>query len=147
MDTVPRGRVNVQGVGLHIFSLLAGASYVTALLAAPTALTAVLPRAMVVGWAAGMLLSGVGGLVGNLWRGNPYWAMAIERASLTVQTVSLLVIFCSIAYVVGLAGSFGLGFTLTWMAINVIRDRQLAFDLKPFLTKRKGRWTLPTRGE
>lgn len=87
-------------------------------------------------WAAGLMVSGMGALVGSLWaaiqtgRADPIVGYALERGSLTVQDGALFILIGATIYTSGLRGLFGVGILAAWMAANIWRDQQIASYLR-----------------
>lgn len=110
-----------------------------------------LPGWLIPVWVAALLCSGLAeagsALVGatTVRRERRRWGLIVERASLTMQSASVLTIGLASVYVWDAARALpresgvtappfpviGVSLVLVWLAINVMRDRRIAFLTKP----------------
>ena len=107
-----------------------------------SAASALLPSWALGAWVAALLLSGLcelgAALVGatTVRRGRRDWALIVERAAITLQSLSVLTIGLAAVYVWDQtpAAPFpvvGVSLILVWLAINARRDRRIASLTKP----------------
>jgi hypothetical protein len=109
---------------------LSTVSGVTYLLGAPppTSVAAAMPTLGVKAWAAGLLVSGIAGLVGS-WRHGER-AMLLEQGGLLIGAAAL-VMYAFMAYTYAKwNASFAVGFAVAWAAANLWRARQSWKDLR-----------------
>lgn len=117
-----------------ILSVLAGLGYLTTV-PAPSSVAALMPGEVVAAWAWTLLLTGILGLVGCLWRGQLLVSLGLERSALLGQTGALLIIAGATltAWATGQTAVFpllGLGFMAAWMAANIWRLMQIRAGLR-----------------
>jgi hypothetical protein len=123
------GRLRVHEVLLLVISLVIG---LADLLGTPPAvsLSALLPSWEIRAWAAGMLASGLVGLVG-LWRWRDVgMALHLEAGAMLIGAGALLLYGTAVFNAVGVRGLVAGGITYAWMLANLIRANQIRTELK-----------------
>lgn len=108
----------------HVLAVLIGFG---AVVSPPQGLAAIVDPLVLMMWAAGLLLSGVIGIVAPFRQSHGLAnALGLERAALWVQTGTLLWIVVSAFYYRGTADALGAMAYIVWIIANVIRDRRIA---------------------
>jgi len=123
------GRSRPHELLLLGWSLLSGISY---LLGAPPpgSITALMPAWEIHAWAAGLLVSGLVGLVGCWWRGNHALGLGLESGGLLIGSGALLLYTVAAFSVGGWRALFAAGLVATWLAANLWRVGQIRRDLR-----------------
>lgn len=129
MIVVVTGRGRPHEQLLFGVSVLLGISYLVRV-PAPQTLTAAVPRAVVLLWAAGLAVSGVVGLVGCLWRGNVVTGLGIERGGLVMSTAALALIGTVVVAETGWRGVFTAAIVIAWAIAHLLRCVQITRDLR-----------------
>jgi len=126
---VVAGRSRPHELLLLGLSLLSGISY---LLGAPPpgSITALMPAWEVHAWAAGLLASGLVGLVGCWWRGNHALGLGLEMGAMLIGSGALLLYSVAAFSLGGWRALFAGGIGVTWMAANLWRAGQIRYDLR-----------------
>jgi len=94
----------------------------------PSSLVAVIPHWLVLLWSAGLVVSGVVGLIGCWWRGAR--GLQLEQGGMLVGAGSLLIYVVSAFTFAGPRALFAAGVVLMWAAANVWRAVQCHRDLR-----------------
>lgn len=102
---------------------------VSALVTPPVGLAVLVAPWLLWLWAFALIGSGALGIVAPLQ--DTVDGLATERGALWVQTGTLVWIVISSVYLRGLVELFGLAAYLVWIAANAVRDRQIAWLVKP----------------
>lgn len=110
-------------------SVLLGVSYLVTV-PAPQSLAAAVPRWAVLLWAAGLLVSGVTGLVGCGWKGQPPIGLGLERGAMLLSTAALLLMASASVAANGERAAWGAGLTIAWALANSMRVRQIGKELR-----------------
>jgi hypothetical protein len=123
------GRSRPHELLLLGLSVLTGLAY---LLGSPPpgSVVALMPHWQIYLWAFGLLLSGVMGLYGCLWRHDAGLALAVEGAAMLIGAGALLIPAISAAAIGGARALFAAGTSAAWMAANLWRAWQIRGDLK-----------------
>lgn len=123
------GRDRPHELLLLAWSLISGISY---LLGAPPpgSITALMPAWEIHAWAAGLLASGLIGLVGCWWRGNHAFGLGLEMGAMLIGSGALLLYVVAAFSVAGWLALFAGGLVVTWLAANLWRVGQIRRDLR-----------------
>lgn len=122
---------------LLVLSVITG---VTNLIAPPpgSPMTA-LPDPMRISWAFGMILSGLAGLLGCLWRWNAERGLLIEQGAMLLGAGMLLILWAAITALIDWRrGLLSAGTILFWMVANLWRAAQIRADLRRLRQLRRG---------
>lgn len=137
MIVLVTGRHRPHELLLLAVSVLLGVSYLVRV-PAPQTLTATVPRGVVLLWAGGLVLSGIIGLTGCLWRGDITIGLGLERGALFMSTAALVLIGAVIIAATGMRGLFSAGIVVAWGLANVVRCYQITKDLRLIAAAHKG---------
>lgn len=110
-------------------SALSGLVYMLGLPPPPASPESHISPSIIRVWAIGLFVSGVVGLVACLWPMDMVRSLYLELSSMLMGSGALLVYAASIA-TFGMRGAFGAGFTLTWIAANLVRSAQIRSALR-----------------
>lgn len=117
-------RVVPHQSAFHALAVLIGTS---ALITPPRGLALLVPHWELYLWAALLLATGITGLVAPILRLPE--RIALERATLWLQSLTLAWIVISAVYYQGANDLLGLAAYVVWIAANVARGRQIASAL------------------
>lgn len=125
---VVAGRDRPHELLLLALSLFSGISY---LLGAPPpgSITALMPAWEIHAWAAGLLVSGLIGLIGCWWRGNRALGLGLELGAMLIGSGALLLYSVAAFALGGWRALFAGGIGVAWMAANLLRAGQIRSDL------------------
>lgn len=114
----------------QLFLAFGAVSGVSFLLGAPepASIEATMPGFVVTLWAAGLVVSGVAGLIGCWWRGER--GQLLEAGGLLVGCGSLLLYASAAGSLAGIRALFPAGIALTWFAANLLRAVQIRRELR-----------------
>jgi hypothetical protein len=133
---VPNRRVIVPGrqrphqIIILVFATLAGLTYAFRQAPEPRSLEESLdPRVLGI-WYTLLLFGGIAGLVGSIYRRNPYRGLLLEWASMVMLTSALTLYAAAIFVSVGTAGLGAGGSLLAWGASCAWRWWQIRGDLR-----------------
>lgn len=123
------GRHRPHELALLVVSAVLGAAF---LLAAPppTSVASQMPHPYVVAWAAGLLVSGVVGLIGCLAPVAAARGLLLEVGGMLVGAGALLTVLVEVFAFAGWRGLFSGGFVAAWIAANLVRVWQIRRDLR-----------------
>lgn len=112
---------------LLAWSALSGA---TLLIGAPepASLAALMPGVVVTLWSAGLVVSGVAGLIGCWWRGER--GQILEAGGLLIGAGALLMYAVAAIAAAGSRALFPAGVILAWLLANLWRVNQIRRELK-----------------
>lgn len=122
------GRHRPHELLLLAVSVVLGAAYLLGS-PPPASIASLMPRWVVDVWAAGLVVSGVAGLVGCFWRQDIVLGLGLEMGGMLIGAGAILIYCVAVIAVTGLAGAFTASLTGAWMAANLIRAGQIRRDL------------------
>lgn len=110
------------------FGALVGLTYVLGA-PAPTSIVSLMPYALVLVWAIGLVTSGVVGLIG-CWLSPSVMALRLEQGGLLINTGSLVVYTTGAFAVAGWRALFAAGLAAAWGLANLVRTWQANSDVR-----------------
>lgn len=119
-----RERMAPHQMAFHALAVLIG---ISALITPPRGLALLVPHGELLLWASLLMGTGVAGAFAPFLRIPE--GIALERATLWMQSLTLVWIIISAIYYQGAGEMLGLAAYVAWIAANVARDRQIASAL------------------
>jgi hypothetical protein len=113
---------------LLTYGALSGAVFLVGGAPEPASIAASMPGPVVTAWAAGLVASGVVGMVGCWWRGER--GQILEAGGLLVGAGSLLLYSAALISAVGLRALFPAGVIAAWLCANLWRVAQIRRELR-----------------